>query len=98
MTDAGLGIKESSNIELNTASTGDNNDYKELKKWFKHQWENVALEKIELPDKTKVEVKQHIIELIKNLFKEYTPHDLYYKVVYELFKDDLLELCIRPVK
>jgi len=92
LTDAGLGIKESSNIELNTASTGDNNDYKELKKWFKHQWENVALEKIELPDKTKVEVKQHIIELIKNLFKEYTPHDLYYKVLYELFKDDLLEL------
>jgi SNF2 family DNA or RNA helicase len=30
--------------------------------------------------------------LIKNLFKEYTPHDLYYKVLYELFKDDLLEL------
>jgi len=92
LTDAGLGIKESSNIELNTASTGDNNDYKELKKWFKNQWENVALEKLELPDKTKVEVKQHIIELIKNLFKEYTPHDLYYKVLYELFKDDLLEL------
>jgi hypothetical protein len=92
LTDAGLGIKESSNIELNTAATGNDNDYKELKKWFKHQWENVTLEKIELPDKTKVEVKQHIIELIKNLFKEYTPHDLYYKVLYELFKDDLLEL------
>lgn len=92
LTDAGLGIKESSNIELNTASTGNNNDYKELQKWFKHHWENVALEKIELPDKTKVEVKQHIIELIKNLFKEYTPHDLYYKILYELFKDDLLEL------
>ena len=36
LTDAGLGIKESSNIELNTAVTGNNNDYKELKNWFKN--------------------------------------------------------------
>ncbi|MBI4645914.1 MAG: helicase [Bacteroidia bacterium] len=92
LTDAGLGIKDSSNVELNTAATGNNNDYIELKKWFKHQWENIAQDKIELPDKTKIEVKQHIIELIKNLFKEYSPHDLYYKVLYELFKDDLLSL------
>lgn len=92
LTDAGLGIKESSNIELNTASTGDNNDYKELRKWFKHQWDNIAQDKVELPDKTRVDVKTYIIDLIKNLFKEYTPHDLYYKVLYELFKDDLLSL------
>ena len=92
LTDAGLGIKESCNIELNVAATGNDNDYKELKKWFKQQWENVALEKIELSDKTKVEVKDYIIELIKNLFKEYTPKDLYYKVLYELFKEDLLSL------
>ena len=94
LTDAGLGIKESSNVELNTAATGNNNDYKELKNWFKHQWEKVAQDKIELPDKdkTKVPVKGHIIELIKNLFKEYTPHDLYFKVLYELFKEDLLSL------
>lgn len=92
LTDAGLGIKESSNIELNTAATGNDNDYKELKSWFKNQWEKVATDKVELPDKTKVEVKQHIIELIKNLFKEYTPHDLYYKLLYELFKEDLLSM------
>ena len=92
LTDAGLGIKESSNIELNTAATGNNNDYKELKTWFKYQWEKVAQEKVELPDKTKVEVKEYIIELIKNLFKEYTPYQLYFKVLYELFKEDLLSL------
>ena len=92
LTDAGLGIKESCNIELNTAVTGNNNDYKELKSWFKHQWEKVATDKVELPDKTKVEVKEYIIDLIKNLFKEYTPYQLYYKVLYELFKEDLLSL------
>lgn len=32
LTDAGLGLKESSNIELNTATTGNDNEFKELKK------------------------------------------------------------------
>jgi SNF2 family DNA or RNA helicase len=92
LTDAGLGIKDSSNIELNIAKHDYEDEFKNLKKWFQEQWEKVALEKIELPDKTKVEVKQYIIELIKNLFKEYTPHDLYFKVLYEMFKDDIMEL------
>jgi ERCC4-related helicase len=92
LTDAGLGIKDSSNIELNTASTGNDNDYKEIKKWFKHQWDNIAQEKIELPDKTKIDIKKHLIELITNLWKPWEPIDLYYKVLYELFKDDLLAL------
>ena len=91
LTDAGLGLKDTSNIELNTACTGNDADFKELKKWFKHQWENIAQDKIEMPDKTKVDVKQHIIELINNLFKQYTPYDLYYKVLYELFKEDFLK-------
>ncbi|MBK7110267.1 MAG: DEAD/DEAH box helicase family protein [Bacteroidetes bacterium] len=92
LTDAGLGIKDSSNVELNTAKHDYEGDFKEFKNWFKHQWEKVASEKIELADRTKVEVKDYIIELIKNLFKEYTPKDLYYKVLYELFKEDLLSL------
>lgn len=92
LTDAGLGLRESSNVELNTASTGDNNDWKEVKKWFDNLWKEVALEKIELPDKTKIETKQYIIDLISRLFKEYSPKDLYYKILYELFKDDLLSL------
>ncbi len=92
LTDAGLGLKQSSNIELNIAKHDYEDEFKNLKKWFDELWNNVASDKIELPDKSKVEVKQYIIELIKNLYKEYTPHDLYYKVLYEMFKDDLLEL------
>lgn len=92
LTDAGLGIKDSSNIELNIAKHDYEDEFKNLKKWFQEQWDKVASEKIELPDKSKVDVKQYIIELIKNLFKEYSPHDLYYKVLYEMFKDDIMEL------
>jgi superfamily II DNA or RNA helicase len=89
LTDAGLGIKTSSNIELNTAITGVSTDFRELKTWFDSLWNHVAQEKIELTDKSRVDVKQHIIEMIKKLFTEYSPSDLYYKVLYELFKKDL---------
>jgi hypothetical protein len=97
LTDAGLGIRESGNIELNSASTGNSNDFKELTKWFKALWtSNDALEKIELTDKSKVSVKEHIINLIQNLYRKYTPFELYYKVLYELFKEDLLSLSLDP--
>ncbi|MDR2148956.1 MAG: phospholipase D-like domain-containing protein [Tannerella sp.] len=92
LTDAGLGMRESANIELNMASTGENNDWKEVNSWFEHLWKKIALDKIELPDRTRITAKQHIIDLISTMFKEYSPKDLYYKVLYELFKDDLLAL------
>jgi superfamily II DNA or RNA helicase len=92
LTDAGLGLKESSNIELNIAKHDYEDEFKNLKKWFEELWEKVASDEIQLPDKSRVKVKQHLIELIKNLYKEYSPLELYYKVLYEMFKDDLLEL------
>lgn len=92
LTDAGLGIKDSSNIELNIAKHNYEDDFENLISWFKNQWDIVASDKIELQDKRKVSVKQYIIDLISNLFKEYTPFQLYYKILYELFKEDLLSL------
>lgn len=92
LTEAGLGIKDSSNIELNIAKHDYEDEFKHLKNWFREQWDKVAQDKIELPDKSKVEVKQYIKKLIENFYKEYSPHDLYYKILYELFKEDLLTL------
>ena len=93
LTEAGLGIKESANIELNRAETGDSPDYHELTEWFQELWiSKFALDKIELADKTKIDCKEHLINLIQNFYKEYSPADLYYKVLYELFKEDLLSI------
>jgi len=90
LTDAGLGLKPSANIELNIAETGNSNDYKELTKWFQQLWEGgYASDKILLPGKKKTDCKEYLISLIQNLFKEYRPEDIYYKVLYELFKEDL---------
>ena len=97
LTDAGMGIRESGNIELNSASTGNDNDFKELTQWFSDLWKSKdALGNIELPDKSKVSVKEHIITLIQYLYSKYTPFQLYYKVLYELFKEDLLSLSLDP--
>ncbi|OQY09769.1 MAG: hypothetical protein B6I30_09360 [Desulfobacteraceae bacterium 4572_187] len=93
LTEAGLGLKESANIELNRAETGDNPDYHELTEWFQELWKSKsALDKVELADKTKIDCKEHLINLIRNFYKEYSPEDLYYKVLYELFKEDLLSI------
>jgi ERCC4-related helicase len=89
LTDAGLGMRKSSNLELNIAATGDNNDWKELSKWFNNQWNDVAKSEIVLPDKSEVDVKQNIIKLLQDIYKEYSPNELYYKVLYELFKKDI---------
>jgi len=90
LTDAGLGMRESSNIELNIAKHGYEHEFNDLCKWFVEKWEHVAQDKIVMPDKRKVEVKEHIVELIKHLYREYSPNELYYKVLYERFKDDFL--------
>ncbi len=40
LTEAGIGLKETNNIELNIAETGNNNQYQELKKWFNDLWKS----------------------------------------------------------
>ena len=64
LTEAGFGLKETSNIELNIAETGNNNQYKELADWFDSLWMSKQAHK----DKTLIDKngKKH-----KKPFKEY---------------------------
>ena len=95
MTEAGLGVHESGNVELNFAQTGSTNeDYQQLRKWFDLQWEKVAQTKIvedpRNPAAKKVDVKTHFIKCIEDCFAHpYTPEDIYYKILFELFGGDL---------
>lgn len=94
LTNAGLGVTPSSNIELNIAKHGYEHEFNDLKKWFAKLWNHTAQEEITLNDaaKTQIKVKQHLIGLVSELYKKYTPKQLYYKVLYELFKADLIAL------
>lgn len=90
LTEAGLGIKTSSNVELNIVETGrENATVKELKAWFKDLWENVASAKIKLPDNKTENAKEYLIKQIEQVFRAYTPEEIYYKILFEFFRADI---------
>jgi len=95
LTEAGVGLKTTNNVELNIASFGSDPQYHELVKWFENLWlrpqahdyKTVVDEKGRI---TKIPFKQYLIDQIKKIFIEYTPKQLYYKVLFELFGEELL--------
>lgn len=94
LTEAGLGIKESSNVELNLVETGrENAAVKDLKRWFENQWNTVASAKIAIPienGKTiEKDAKAYLIEQIEQIFKAYTPEEIYQKILFEFFRADI---------
>ncbi len=96
LTEAGIGLKHTNNIELNIAETGNNNQYKELVEWFNSLWVRPQAHKektLVSPDgtKSKIDFKQYLINEIERIFIKYTPRELYYKVLFELFGNQILE-------
>lgn len=96
LTEAGLGLKKTSNVELNIAETGNNNQYKELVKWFEVLWKKPQAHKnktIIFKDgsKGKVDFKQYLINEIEKIFVQYTPREIYYKVLFELFGSQIID-------
>ena len=93
LTEAGIGQKATSNVELNIAETGNNNQYKELVDWFNDLWNRreAHAEKTiidEKGNKTKKNFKEYLIDEISKLFNIYTPEQIYFKILFELFHKD----------
>ena len=94
LTDAGLGLKSSSNVELNTGKPckKSDNDYKEICTWFNDIWK-AAKDEIpvdrENPRAGKISVKEYFIKKIEDYFRKYTPEEIYYKILFELFNADI---------
>ncbi len=93
LTYAGLGYTPSSNVELNLADTGNTDTYRSLRSWFEEQWKSVAKETMpedrEQPRGKQIDVKQFFIQEIEKIFRKYTPEEIYYKILFELFNSDL---------
>lgn len=94
LTEAGLGIKESSNVELNSVETGrENAAVKDLKRWFENQWNTIASAKITIPIDNNMTIekdaKTYLIEQIEQIFKAYTPEEIYQKILFEFFRADI---------
>ncbi len=90
MTEAGMGVRPSGNIELNELQQSEDNDFDKALEWFDLHWEKIAKETIKQDDKL-LDFKEHVIELISQLYKKYTPEELYHKILFELFKQDIID-------
>lgn len=96
LTGAGLGLKHTHNIELNTVGQGTQSDYKELKKWFAELWKRPEASAQKTVNGRKISFKQYLIDEISRIFVEYSPHDLYYKTLFEMFGRPLMEFQNDP--
>lgn len=94
LTDAGLGLKATSNVELTIGEACKQNDsnWRELRDWFDEVWES-AVDKIpsdpKNPKSKKITVKEYFIRQIDDFFRKYSPEEIYYKILFELFNADL---------
>ncbi len=97
LTEAGIGLKHTNNLELNIAETGNNNQYKELVEWFEALWHKHQAHKektIFFKDGSmqRIDFKKYLINEIEKIFIKYTPREIYYKVLFELFGNQILEI------
>lgn len=95
LTEAGMGLKKTNNIELNVAGFGAETQYHDLLKWFDDLWKRpqAHAEKSIVDEngvQKKVPFKRYLIDEIKKIFREYSPHEIYYKILFELFGQGLL--------
>jgi len=96
LTEAGLGMHSTANIELNVAGQGSAADYPEICRWFDDLWEWDKTQTFKTVEGKRVPFKRYVIEQIEAIFKQYTPHELYYKTLFELFKGQMADLESDP--
>ena len=93
LTDAGLGLKQTSNVELMTGETVNraNQDFKDVCSWFEDLWgkANNEVQNPDNPNGPKISTKEFFIKKIEEYFRKYTPEEIYYKILFELFNADL---------
>lgn len=90
LTEAGVGKKITSNCELNTAYTGNTDLFDKLVPWFEDLWNRPQAHNYKtITDSkgniTQVEFKQYLIDIISQIFKIYSPEQIYQKILFELF-------------
>lgn len=100
LTEAGLGMKVTSNVELNFYHK-DRLHLREFQRWFDALWEKpqAHTEKtiyLENGKPYKKPFKQYLIGEIEKLYRKYSPREVYYKVLFELFGDQIIDPGANP--
>ena len=77
----GLGLGNARNVELNLIVDSDR-DRKDLKRWFEDVWESKDIVE---------DVKEEVLEYLKQIYADYSPEFIYQKTLYHLFEGVLQE-------
>lgn len=94
LTDSGLGLRKSSNVELTMAKSTDDTDgdFRELSAWINEVWDSASdtlpADK-EKPKGERISVKEYFLRQIDDYFRKYSPLEVYYKILFELFNADI---------
>lgn len=75
----GLGGAQNANVEINLA-TNKSDIYKELQIWFDNLWNNQGLTE---------DVKDDVLVALRRVGEDYSPEEIYYKTLFELFHEEL---------
>lgn len=94
LTPAGIGLKSVPNVELNIAKRlgAEEVEFQELRDWYEEIWKKA---RTEVPEDSsnkkspKIPVKEYFIRKINEYFRKYTPEEIYYKILFELFNSEL---------
>ena len=81
-TGSGLGSVANPNLEINVASTN-KSEINQLRDWFDDLWDD---------DEQTKDVKQKVLDALGRLGQDQAPETVYYKTLYEVFKDELKQL------
>jgi len=93
-TSAGLRGDKNGNVELNYLKTGNNTQFRRIKEeWFnKELWvDSATIITTDKVAKTKENYKEYLIRLIQRLYRHYEPLEIYYKILFELFYEQIQE-------
>lgn len=96
LTEAGLGLKKTHNVELNTLGQGTHSDYRELREWFDSLWRKPQAHTHKTVAGKNIDLKEYLISEIRKIFRDYTPLEIYYKILYELFGSQILQETADP--
>ncbi len=88
-THAGLRDNPQSNIELNYARTGEDADFGQIKKWFEQIWKECKEKVKSKDDGEEITFREDLIRLIEKIYQEYKPIEIYYKILFELFYEQV---------
>ncbi len=78
-TKRGLGCDQGANVEINL-SVSDSAIREELRTWFDDLWTDTKLTR---------NVKRDVLNALNRIGKDHSPELIYYKTLYQLFRDDI---------